>query len=261
MQSTSRYSRFGTSSIYGQRRFAQQVASYVEAAVRFGGIAFGKSHLALDHAKLFAPDTAKLDLSSKRMRSLTKQLFAAAKTNLDYLETMIPRGFRGLFIRKFLNVNVPTYVIARLGFNRSGLLVLGAMRERELANKTVDFGKGYAALGAAVAAYIASAKLRFKVMSGQSIHSGVAAPSLKRMTVLTTALSRGRLFALEAAYKSQKTVGSVPTISRMLFQSAEQLRKASLGGQIKAVELYWRAALYCRLAMMLMRADTAKPAK
>jgi len=257
-----RRGRFGLmGGAYTQRAFAQKVANYVEAAVRFGGIAFGKSNLALDHARLYAPNTAKLSLSGKRMRSLAKQLFAAAKTNLDYLETMIPRGFRGYFIRRFLNVNVPTYVIARLGFNRSGKLVLGAMRERELAKKTVDFGKGYAALGAAVAAYIASAKLRFKVSSGQNIKSGVINPRLKRMTVLTTALSRGRRFALEAAYKSQKTVGSIPTISRMLFQAAERLRKASLGGQIKAVELYWRAALYCRLAMMLVRKEpVAKPA-
>lgn len=250
-RSRSRFGRRGGA--FSQQAFAKKVANYVESAVRFGGIAFGKSNLALDHARLYAPNTAKLKLSDKRMRSLTKQLFAAAKTNLDYLETMIPRGFKGYFIRRFLNVNVPTYVIARLGFNRSGKLVLGAMRERELAKKTVDFGKGYAALGAAVAAYIASAKLRFKVSSGQSIKSGVTNPHLKRMTVLTTALSRGRRFALEAAYKSQETVGSIPTISRMLFQAAEKLRKASLGGQIKAVELYWRAALYCRLAMMLTR--------
>lgn len=259
-----RYSRFSKrrryrrhSGSYSQRAFAKKVANYVEAAVRFGGIAFGKSNLALDHARLFSPNTAKLNLSGKRMRSLAKQLFAAAKTNLDYLETMIPQGFRGYFIRRFLNVNVPTYVIARLGFNRSGLLVLGAMRERELANKTVDFGKGYAALGAAVAAYIASAKLRFKVSSGQNIKSGVTNPHLKRMTVLTTALSRGRQFALEAAYKSKTTVGSIPTISRMLFQAAEKLRTASLGGQIKAVELYWRSALYCRLALMLTRTEPA----
>jgi ubiquitin len=260
----SRYHRFrrrGKSGAYGQQRIAQKMANYVEAAVRFGGIAFGKSNLALDHARLFAPDTAKLNLSSERMRSLTKQLFAAAKANLDYLETIIPRGFRGYFIRRYLNVNVPTYVIARLGFNRSGQLVMGAMMERELAKKTVDFGKNYAALGAAVAAYIASAKLRFKVTSGQSIKSGVITPRLKRMIVLTTALSRGRRFALEAAYRSQKIVGSVPTISRMLFQAAEQLRKASLGGQIKAVELYWRTALYCRLAMMLVRKEPAAKAE
>jgi len=263
----SRFRRYGRYSSYrrpssadNQRAFAKKVADYVEAAVRFGGIAFGKSNLALDHARLFSPNTTKLSLSGKRMRSLAKQLFAAAKANLDYLETMIPRGFRGYFIRQFLNVNVPTYVIARLGFDRSGKLVLGAMRERELANKTVDFGKGYAALGAAVAAYIASAKLRFKVSSGQNISSGVIDPHLKRMTVLTTALSRGRSFALEAAYKSKMTVGSIPTISRMLFQAAEKLRTASLGGQIKAVELYWRAALYCRLAMMLTRTEPAAKA-
>jgi hypothetical protein len=47
----------------------------------------------------------------------------------------------------------------------------------------------------------------------------------------------------------------------MLFQAAEKLRKASLGGQIKAVELYWRAALYCRLAMMLVRKTTAPKAE
>ncbi len=259
MQRMSRYRRRRSSGKYGlyrERRFAQKVAAYVEAAVRFGGIAFGKSHLALDHARLYTPNTSALKLSGKRMRSLTKQLFAAAKANLDYLETMIPRGFRGYFIRKYLNVNVPTYVIARLGFDRSGKLVLGAMRERELAHKTVDFGKGYAALGAAVAAYIASAKLRFKVSSGQNIKSGVIKPRLRRMTVLTNALSRGRRFALEAAFRSSKTLNYIPTISRMLFQAAEQLRKASLGGQIKAVELYWRAALYCRLAMMLMRPDS-----
>jgi WD40 repeat protein len=244
----------------GQQRFAKKVVNYVEAAVRYAGIAFGKSSLALDHARLFEPGTAKLNLTDERMRSLTKQLFAAAKANLDYLETMIPTGFRGVFIRRHLNVNVPTYVIARLGFNRSGKLVLNAMRERELANKTVDFGKGYAALGAAVAAYIASAKLRFKVTSGQNIKSGVTTPRLKRMIVLTTALSRGRQFALEAAYKSKTLVGTIPTVSRMLFQAAEKLRKASLGGQIKAVELYWRAALYCNLAMMLVRKTPAPKA-
>ncbi len=270
MQKYSRYRsrssrRFGrkrrSSGSSTQQRFAKKVANYVEAAVRYGGIAFGKSNLALDHARLFEPGTAKLSLSDARMRSLAKQLFAAAKANLDYLETMIPRGFRGMFIRRHLNVNVPTYVIARLGFNRSGKLVLNAMRERETAKKTVDFGKGYAALGAAAAAYIASAKLRFKVTSGQNIKSGVTTPRLKRMIVLTTALSRGRRSALEAAYRSKKLAGSIPTISRMLFQAAEKLRKASLGGQIKAVELYWRSALYCRLAMMLVRKTTAPKAE
>jgi hypothetical protein len=235
-----------------KRLVAYRTGSYVEASVKFAGIAFGKSELAAEQFRLHAGLGPKVALTQKRMKSITNQLFAAAKTNVDILEAMIPKGWRGYRIRRFLSSNVPSYVIARIGYIRAGKVML-KFREADRGGKQIEIGKGFAGLGAAVASYVASSKLRWKVHMGMKLTLGIEDPKIKRPRVLTNALFRSRVFALEGAQRIKRVIGFVPTISRILFEAAEVMRKERIEGQIKAVELYWRAAFYCRLAELLVR--------
>ena len=41
--------------------------------------------------------------------------------------------------------------------------------------------------------------------------------------------------------------------ARVLLEAAGALRRENLSGQVKALALYWRAGLYCRLAEQLSR--------
>jgi WD40 repeat protein len=232
-----------------QRSYATYLAKYVAGSTEFAGIAFGKTTLAEEHVKLFASGSPALKVTPERIHRIASQLLAGAKTTLDYLETLIPSDR----VREFLNVNVPSYLIARLGLNESGVIVL-RVKEKGAPTDRIELGKGYAALGAAIAAYLEAAKLHFKVSLGlREITPGSLAPEVRDATVLTSTLYRSRVSALEAAQVAEKVTGMVPTVSRVFFQSAEALRSENLAGQIKAVELYLRAAYYSRLAVMLHR--------
>jgi len=232
-----------------QKNYATYLAKYVAGSTEFAGIAFGKTTLAEEHVKLFAPGTPALSVTPERIHRLASQLLAGAKTTLDYLETLIPSDR----VREFLNVNVPSYLIARLGLTESGVIVLH-VKEKGARTDRIELGKGYAALGAALAAYLEAAKLHFKVSLGlKEITPGSLSPEVKDATVLTQTLYRSRVSALEAAQVALKVTGMVPTVSKVFFQSAEALRGESLAGQIKAVELYLRSTHYSRLAVMLHR--------
>ncbi len=236
-----------------KRRMAVKTVTYVDDTVKFAGIAFGKAKLARELSEIHSSGGQPVSLTETRMQSIANQLFAAAKANLDFINSLLPRGFRGLLVRRYLSSRSPEYVIARLGMSRAGKLVF-KFREAGEQGKHIELGTGYAALGAAVASYLASSKLIAKVFTlGIRHKTGQVIRKVKRPVELTNALHRARSTALEAAYRAQKRAGIVPTYSRILYETANQYRKESLSGQVKALELYWRATLYSRLAEMLIR--------
>jgi hypothetical protein len=227
-----------------------RTSSYVDDTVKFAGIAYGKAALARELSTLFKPGGKAVKLSEKRMKSIANQLFAAAKANLDYINSMLGRGFRRMFFQRYLTSNNPEYVIARLGMSRAGKVVFKFKEAGDL-GKAIKLKKGYAALGAAVASYMASSKLIAKLFNLRIRHkTGQEIRSVRQPLSLTNALHRARMRALEAAYRAKKLAGAIPTFSRILFETADVFRKESLSGQVKALELYWRAALYCQLAEM-----------
>lgn len=237
--------------LWTKRRMTLKIADYVDDTVKFAGIAFGKARLAEDLSSMFVRTGHPVHLSEARMRSIANQLFAAAKANLDFIDSLLPSGFRGMMVRSFLAYRSPEFLIAHLGLGRAGKIVF-QLREALATKQHVAATSGYAALGAAVASYLASSKLIAKLFTlGIRHKTGTAIHGLKRPVELTNALRRARFSALEAAYRAQRLAGVVPSFSRILFETAEQLRKESLSGQVKALELYWRAALYCRLAEMV----------
>ena len=246
--------RGGFGSYYAARRMrslALRTAQYVDETVKYAGIAFGKAELAKELATLSTETGKPVKVSEKRMKTIANQLFASAKANLDLIRSVFRRHRMGGFILRILSARNPEYIIASLGTSRAGKAVL-KFREAGQLGEHIKLGSGYAALGAAVASYMASTKIIAKWFNLRIKHkTGRAVKKVGRPMTLTNALHRARIFALEAAYRAKKLSGQVPTFSRILFQSADVLRKESLSGQVKALELYWRAALYSRLAEML----------
>ena len=255
LQLLKRYSRYKRymKSVWMQRKMLYSTGNYVDETVKFAGIAFGKAKLAGELSGLYAPGSRTVQLSDARMKSIASQLFSAAKANLDYINSLLPKGLRGYMVRRWLSSRAPEYVIARLGMTRAGTLVF-KFREAGETGKQIKLGSGYAALGAAVASYMASSKLIAKYLTlGIRHKTGSAVTAVRRPIDLTNALYRARNFALEGAYRAKKAVGSVPTFTRIQFETADVMRKESLSGQVKALELYWRAGLYARLAEMITR--------
>ncbi|MFH2009648.1 MAG: S16 family serine protease [bacterium] len=252
LQSYGRFRRYMISQ-WARRRSLYQTTNYVDETVKFAGIAFGKANLARELSSLYSPGSRSVSVSEKRMKSIANQLFAAAKANLDYINSLLPSGFRGYFVRRWLSSRSPEFVIARIGMTRAGTLVF-KFREAGEKGKHIELGTGYAALGAAVASFMASSKLIAKIFTlGVKHKTGDKVQHVRRAIDLTNALHRARVFALEASYRAKKSIGVVPTFSRIQFQTADVYRKESLSGQVKALELYWRAGLYARLAEMLVR--------
>jgi hypothetical protein len=235
------------------RRLAYRTAHYVDETVKFAGIAFGKSTLAKELVGLHTAGGRKIQISEAQMKSMANQLFAAAKANLDLIRSVFSRHRFGRFILAILSSRNPEYIIARLGASQAGKMVL-KFREAGHQGKHIKLENGYVALGAAVAAYMASAKIIAKWFNLKIKHrTGQKVKSVGRPVTLTNVLHRARIFALEKAYRAQKSAGAIPTFSRILFQTADGMKEESLSGQVKAVELYWRAALYSRLAEMFCR--------
>jgi hypothetical protein len=236
-----------------RRQIAYRTGQYVDETVKFAGIAFGKSTLAKELAGLYSAGGQPVRLNEENMKSIANQLFAAAKANLDLIRSVFKRHRHGTLVLAILSSRNPEYIIARLGASQAGKMVL-EFRQAEDLGEHIELGTGYAALGAAVAAYMASAKIIGKWFNLRVKHrTGQKVKSVGRPVTLTNALHRARIFALEAAYRAKKVAGGVPTFSRILFQTADVMKRESLSGQVKSLELYWRAALYCRLAEMFAR--------
>lgn len=247
-----RFRAFATST-FAKRNLMVQTTTYVDETVKFAGIAFGKAKLAEEMAGLHQAGGRPVTLSRERMNSISNQLFAAAKANLDFIDSLLPKGSRGEAVQRWLGSSSPEYVIARLGMSQSGEILL-ELRHAGAKGAPIELGSGYAALGAAVASYMASSKLISKAFTlGVRHQTGAEVSAVKRPVELTNTLHRARLFALEAAHRAHSIAGMVPTFARILIQTAEQYRKESLSGQVKALELYWRAALYCQLAEMIFQ--------
>ncbi|MBU1536529.1 hypothetical protein KKF84_14485, partial [Myxococcota bacterium] len=246
---------------YQERRKISTTAQYVDETVKYAGIAFGKASLAKELAGLHTAGSKPISVSKKRMKSVASQLFASAKANLDLISSVFSRQRYGSYALNKLGERNPEYIIARLGTIQAGRIVLKFQEDEEIA-KNFNLDVGYTALGGAVASYMASMKLISKWFNNQVVHhTGSAVTKVGRPQALTNSLHRARIFALEAAHRAKMATGMIPTFSRILFQAASAYRKESLSGQVKALELYWRSALYSKLAEMLMRSmpETAQP--
>ncbi len=238
---------------FQERRRISTTAQYVDETVKYAGIAFGKANLAKELAGLYMSGSKPIHVSRKRMKSVANQLFASAKANLDLISSVFKRQRFGSYYLNRLGDRNPEYVIARLGTIQAGRIVLKFQEDEEIA-KNFDLDKGYTALGGAVASYMASMKLISKWFNNQVVHyTGSAVTRVGRPQALTNSLHRARIFALEAAHRAKMATGTIPTFSRILFQAASAYRQESLSGQVKALELYWRSALYSKLAEMLVR--------
>ncbi|MFH2008748.1 MAG: hypothetical protein ABI333_19330, partial [bacterium] len=226
-------------------------AGEVEDAVRFACIAHGKVRLAGQLAALTEPGGRRLSWTATRRRAIAHQLFAAAKANLDYLHSLLPGDDAGAAAQKLLAAQSVDYVIAQLGVTRAGRLLLkrglvGALQQPAApAHRLL-------VLGAALASYLASSKLLAKMFTiGMQLGTGRPIRSVGSDEQLSISLDRARLRALESAHRALRLTGRVPAHVRVLIQTANGLRKQNLSGQVKALELYWRASLFNQLAEQL----------
>jgi hypothetical protein len=227
----------------------------VEDAVRFPSMALDRARLASELAGLVEPGSRPLAWTAARRRAIADQLFAAAKANLDYLHSLLPAGDAGSNAQKLLASNSADYMTAELGISRAGRLVIlpGLVGGKEPA-KAMAAKDSLLVLGAAVSSFLASSQLLAKMFTiGIDIGTGKAVTAVGSGEQLTFALHSARRFSLEAAHRAAGRSGQVPAYARVLFGAADALRQENLAGQVKALELYWRAGLYCQLAEQIAR--------
>jgi hypothetical protein len=227
----------------------------VEEALRFSALAHSRARLAAELATLVEPGGRPLCWTAARRRALADQLFAAAKANLDYLHSLLPAGEAGASAQKLLASHSADYVTAELAVARAGrLVILPALVGGRSPGRAAPDEDRLVVLGAAVASFLASSQLLAKMFTiGLDIGTGKTVTAVGSGEQLTVALHRARRFSLEAAHRAAVRAGRVPAYARVLFQAADALRLENLAGQVKALELYWRAGLLCQLAEQIAR--------
>lgn len=205
------------------------------------------------HSEPSAPYT----INPVRLQQVAKIFLAAAQANLVYFEEIfVPQFVKALgkspdIIKNILQSRIGKYLLAALCL-RFPQFVLSEEWGRD-APETA-----FAQVAGSMGSYFNSSILITKYYSLElnivdEIMGKGSVDNIPRLKALVSMLGHAEKTVRINAALAQKYAGTIPTSARIFYHIGMTMKEMTPALKIKALEMFWRASMLCRLAIMMAR--------